>query len=68
MVYKKRKIKVFRSKKKKESIDVVIGKLKEAYEQVTYFNIFNDTGGGFFGPSYRLYYFALKCTAYRHFF
>lgn len=34
MVYKKRKIKVFRSKKKKESIDVVIGKLKEAYEQI----------------------------------
>ncbi|XP_060871085.1 probable ATP-dependent RNA helicase DDX10 [Metopolophium dirhodum] len=34
MVYKKRKIKVFRSKKKKESIDVVIGKLKESYEQI----------------------------------
>jgi len=37
MVYKKRKIKVFKPKKKKESIDVVIGKLKESYEQVTYF-------------------------------
>ncbi|CAI6344500.1 unnamed protein product [Macrosiphum euphorbiae] len=34
MVYKKRKIKVFRSKKKKESIDVVISKLKESYEQI----------------------------------
>lgn len=34
MVYKKRKIKVFRSKKKKESIDAVIGKLKESYEQI----------------------------------
>ncbi|XP_015380265.1 PREDICTED: probable ATP-dependent RNA helicase DDX10 [Diuraphis noxia] len=34
MVYKKRKIKVFRSKKKKESIDVVIGKLKESYERI----------------------------------
>ncbi|XP_025198680.1 probable ATP-dependent RNA helicase DDX10 [Melanaphis sacchari] len=34
MVYKKRKIKVFRPKKKKESIDVVIGKLKESYEQI----------------------------------
>lgn len=37
MVYRKRKIKVFKPKKKKESIDVVIGKLKESYEQVTYF-------------------------------
>ncbi|XP_026817037.1 probable ATP-dependent RNA helicase DDX10 [Rhopalosiphum maidis] len=34
MVYKKRKIKVFRPKQKKESIDVVIGKLKESYEQI----------------------------------
>ncbi|KAL4096403.1 hypothetical protein QTP88_021365 [Uroleucon formosanum] len=34
MVYKKRKIKVFRTKKKKESIDVVIAKLKESYEQI----------------------------------
>ncbi|KAE9543021.1 hypothetical protein AGLY_002932 [Aphis glycines] len=34
MVYKKRKIKVFKPKKKKESIDVVIGKLKESYEQI----------------------------------
>ncbi|XP_025425125.1 probable ATP-dependent RNA helicase DDX10 [Sipha flava] len=34
MVYKKRKIKVFRGKKKKESIDVVIEKLKKSYEQI----------------------------------
>jgi len=51
MVYKKRKIKVFRSKKKKESIDVVIAKLKESYEQVT-FKIFYDDGWTFFGPAH----------------
>lgn len=40
MVYKKRKIKVFKPKKKKESIDTVIGKLKESYEQVIILTIF----------------------------
>lgn len=40
MVYKKRKIKVFKPKKKKESIDTVIGKLKESYEQVNVLTIF----------------------------
>ncbi|XP_050441516.1 probable ATP-dependent RNA helicase DDX10 [Adelges cooleyi] len=34
MVYKKRKIKVFRARKKKESIDVVIENLKKDYEKI----------------------------------
>lgn len=43
MVYKKRKIKVFKSKKQKESIDTIIGKLKESYEQVMLLSIFSYT-------------------------